>query len=280
MPIEIERRSGLSQPEFQSRYVARSVPVILTDAIEHWPARRKWNLDYFANTFGDKVVYFDRKAWRVGDIIDTLKHGDADAGGVMPYLKEVKLDEQFPELWADVGKLGLARGNRLNNRLLPFAMRIDRGFVAVFIGAKGSGFSKLHWDYSHLHVFISQVHGAKDAILFPPADTPHLYPNPEQDNLSLIPDPYDVDLQAFPAFAAADPTRLTIAEGETLFLPAGWWHATHINEPSIAIAESTLDAFNWDIRKRWFLDTQAKQGIPLAKRRATSFYLSLVNQVL
>jgi hypothetical protein len=279
MPIQIERRSGLSRREFDEEYVARSQPVILVDAIDHWPARHKWNLAWFAGRFADKVVHFDRKDWRVGDIIETLMHADA-GNGPMPYLKEVKLDEQFPELWEDVGALELAAGNRLNHRLLPPAMRIDRGTVAVFIGASGSGFRKLHWDYSHLHVFISQVHGPKDAILFPPSDTPFLYQNPEYENLSLIPDPHDVDLGMFPDFAGADATRLTIAEGETLFLPAGWWHATSINAPSIAIAESTLDAFNWDVRTRWLRDHQARERVPLPRRLATRLHLAAIRPFL
>lgn len=217
MPIAIDRRSNLSRAELQADYASKSRPVILTDAIEHWPARRKWNLDYFETRFADKRVYFDRQAWLVGDFIKTLKQ--VEGGNSAPYLNQVKLDEQFPELWEDVGEIVAARRNRLKSRLLPSSMRIDRGLVAVFIGTHGSGFRKLHWDYSYLHVFISQVYGPKDAILFPPQDAPYLYPSAQHENVSMLPDPYDVDLQVYPEFARADPTRLTIAEGETLFLP-------------------------------------------------------------
>ncbi len=278
MSIEIERRSNLTREEFQARYVAKSRPVILVDAIDHWPARGKWNLDYFETQFAQKQVTFDQATWRVGDFIKQLKQFSGD--GPAPYLKEVKLDEQFPELWADVGDLVLARGNRLTSRFLPFSMRIDRGIIAVFIGTKGSGFRQLHWDYSYLHVFISQVCGGKDAILFSPRDTPYLYPNPEYENKSMIPDPFDVDTRAFPEFSHATPTRVTIGEGETLFLPAGWWHATRITEPSIAIAESTLDQFNWNIRKNWYLQRYEKEHVSALKCKALNVYLELVGRVL
>ena len=278
MSVAIDRRSGLSLADFRSQYVSLSKPVILTDAIDHWPARHKWNFDYFETRFADKAVRFDGKMWNVGEFISALRRSAGQRNA--PYLKEVKLDEQFPELWADVGSVALAGNNRLASRLMPFSMRIDRGRVALFIGTKGSGFRKLHWDYSYLHVFISQVHGGKDAIVFKPSDTPYLYPDPGQDNVSLIPDPYDVDLQAFPKFSLADPTRLTINEGETLFLPAGWWHATNINEPSIAIAESTLDGFNWAQRKNWYLNQYAESHTSLLKRLALNAYMSLIDKFL
>ena len=278
MSISIDRRARLSLAEFRSEYVAQSKPVILTDAIDHWPATGKWNLDYFESTYGDKTVRFDKKEWKVGDLIRALK--TSDGNGITPYLKEVKLDEQFPELWQDVLGIDAAKGNRLMSKWLPRAMRIDRGVVALFIGSKGSGFRKLHWDYSYLHVFISQVCGGKDFMAFRPDQTRHLYPNPEQDNISLIPDPYDVDAQKFPDFASAECAKFTIAQGETLFLPAGWWHATHITEPSIAIAESTLDRFNWNQRKNWYLDMYARNNVPPVKRKLLNAYMTVVDKLI
>ena len=278
MSISVDRRTGLSQREFEAEYVARSRPVILADAIDHWPARRIWNLDYFEKKHACEVVRIDGKDHNLGEFIASLKSFNGE--GIAPYLKEVKLDEQFPELWADIGEINLAKGNRLKSHWLPPSMRIDRGIVALFIGTKGSGFRKLHWDLSCLHVFISQVQGAKEAILFHPDDTAYLYPNPEQDNQSLIPDPYAVDLSVFPDFQRSTPTHVTIAEGETLFLPGHWWHATRTREPNIAIAESTLDAHNWKARKDWYLDVYSRANVSLAKRTALNVYMTLLGAAL
>ena len=276
--MSIDRRENLSLAEFRSKYVARSQPVILTDAIDHWPASRKWNLDFFETEYGDKTVRFDKKEWTIREVIHALKNADGAAN--TPYLKEVKLDEQFPELWADVPGLTVAQGNRLKSKLLPKAMRIDRGIVALFIGSKGSGFRKLHWDYSHLHVYISQVYGDKDFIVFEPDQTKYLYPNPEQPNLSLVVDPYNFDRNKFPDFDLAKSTTFTVKQGETLFLPDGWWHATVINGPSIAIAESSLDAFNWEQRKNWYLDMYERMKVPRLKRTLLSAYLGLIDKVI
>lgn len=278
MAKEIERRTHLSLQEFESEYVAKGRPVILTDQTAHWPARTKWNPEYFQTRFADKQVRFDKREWRIGDFLEVLRQ--SDGSGRTPYLKMVKLDEQFKELWEDVGRHPLARSNRLHSKWLPPKMRIDEGIVALFIGSKGSGFNVLHWDYIHLHVFISQIYGDKDAIIFSPENSPYLYARDDFENQSTIPDPFNVDLAKFPEFVHAQPMYLTVHEGETLFLPAGWWHATKMNHPSIAIAESTLDRFNWDKRKDWYLRNQARFNVPKARRDLLSLYMKMADRIL
>ena len=53
---EIERRHQLSRDEFLREYYTTNRPVIITGMMDDWPAMRKWNLDYFAEQFGDRVV--------------------------------------------------------------------------------------------------------------------------------------------------------------------------------------------------------------------------------
>ncbi len=53
---EIERRYKLSRDEFLREYYSTNRPVIITGMMDDWPAMRKWDLDYFARRFGDRVV--------------------------------------------------------------------------------------------------------------------------------------------------------------------------------------------------------------------------------
>ncbi len=274
MSFSIDRQSGLSRADFVANYAAKSLPVILTDATAHWPARKKWNFDYFESRFADKTVSLNGEACKIGDLIQKLRAGPVD--GYSPYLSMAKLDEQFPELWADVGSLEVARHNRLKTKLLPNRMRINKGIVAVFVGTKGSGFRLLHWDSTKLNVFVSQILGDKNFVVFRPEDTPYLYPKNSlyDDNHSTLPDPFHVDLAQFPEFAKASPIYVTVKEGETLFLPAGWWHATNIDQPNIAIAESDLDAFNWRERGDWYQDKYKRGGSSFLKRHVLRHFMT------
>ncbi len=152
-------------------------------------------------------------------------------------------------------------------------MRITRGIKALFIGGAGSGFGKLHWDYSYLHVYISQVKGPKNFMIFAPQDSPFLYPNPEYPADSMVKDINNFDIDDFPEIKKATPIRFTVQEGETAFIPAGWWHSTKMTELSISLAESALDRGNWKIRQDWYLDEYRKKSVPKHKLAALQLYM-------
>ncbi|KAM2046823.1 hypothetical protein ACFX1T_005565 [Malus domestica] len=53
----VVKRSGLSLEGFSSEYLLPACPVILTDGMDHWPARSKWNdLDYLTKVAGDRTL--------------------------------------------------------------------------------------------------------------------------------------------------------------------------------------------------------------------------------
>jgi histone arginine demethylase JMJD6 len=269
MANTVERVHDISVEELRREYADRGRPVIISGCIDHWPARKKWDLDYFASQYGDKMLQFSDRDWRMGDFVDQLRSGVMPA----PYLNQVKLDEQFTELYEDIGDLKYTRGHALNSRFLPASMRITRGIKALFMGGAGSGFGKLHWDYSYLHVYISQVRGPKNFMIFSPDDSPFLYPNPEYPADSMVKDINNFDIEAYPNIKKATPIRFTVNEGETVFIPAGWWHSTKMTELSISLAESALDRGNWKVRQDWYLDGYAKTSVPKPKLAALSLYM-------
>jgi histone arginine demethylase JMJD6 len=273
--MKIDRVNNISVDEFRKKYSAQNLPVVISGCVEHWPARKKWNLDYFAKQFPGKELLFSDKQWNLASFIEELRKDVRPT----PYLNQVKLDEQFQELYEDVGDLQYTKGNLLNSPLLPKGMRILRGIKALFIGSAGSGFGKLHWDSTYLHVYISQLHGDKDFLLYSPSDTPHLYPNPENPNDSLIKDINNFDASAYPDLQKASPIRLTVHEGETIFIPAGWWHATKMNGVSISIAESALDKSNWQRRYKDYLIEYRHKKASFVKRAMLSLYMRIVGIV-
>src|SRR5689334_18433318 len=53
---QVDRRANLSLREFRKDYLYPGKPVAVTDAIEAWPARTRWTLDYFASKYADSRV--------------------------------------------------------------------------------------------------------------------------------------------------------------------------------------------------------------------------------
>ena len=66
----------------------------------------------------------------------------------------------------------------------------------------------------------------------------------------------------------ATPIRFTVNEGETVFIPAGWWHSTKMSQLSMSLAESALDRGNWKVRQDWYLDGYRKQAVSKPKLAA------------
>ena len=60
----IDRRRGLSHRDFVREYLRPQRPVILTDAIDHWPALGHWTPQYFRTAFGQRPVTVDGRQWR------------------------------------------------------------------------------------------------------------------------------------------------------------------------------------------------------------------------
>ena len=48
--------SDITPLQFQQQFVARNKPVVLTGAIEHWPALKLWSAEYLLNKIGDVEV--------------------------------------------------------------------------------------------------------------------------------------------------------------------------------------------------------------------------------
>jgi hypothetical protein len=44
--MQVERVRNLSATDFRKSYFLTERPVIITDAIDHWPARELWNPEY------------------------------------------------------------------------------------------------------------------------------------------------------------------------------------------------------------------------------------------
>jgi len=93
----------------------------------------------------------------------------------------------------------------------------------LFLGTGGHQ-TNLHYD--PVHNLLLQVRGRKRVVLFSPADTKHLYQTPSFVG-SFPASPIDVrapDLAKYPRYRRAHAWVGEIEPGQTLFIPAFWWH--------------------------------------------------------
>ncbi len=248
---QIERRDHLSQKEFQQDYVRANRPVIITDAIQDWPALSKWTPEYLQSRYASLEITTNGKAARFGDVIDSLLKMEPETPA--PYVYQSLVGDVSPELAHDLAPAPMYWSPNwlvelLDDRFLPAGLRKMLGKVpelGLKIAGAGSIFPTLHWDALRIQSFSSQVYGRKVWAAYSPDQTRFLYPRKGFPSLSSIPVVHDVDLETFPLFRDAKPIRIVLEPGEMLFMPAGWWHTTRALTPCIAVAAATAGGPIW-----------------------------------
>jgi ribosomal protein L16 Arg81 hydroxylase len=239
----VDRRDGLTHPDFVAQYLRPLKPVIVTDALEHWPARRRWTPAFFRETYGSRTVTVDGVDYQLSDLIDQVEHSSASKPA--PYLRNVIIERWAPELMTDIQPLPQhTQPNWLDSKFFP--ERPSLTSIELYIGGAGASFPTLHFDNMHTHAFLMQLYGAKEYVVYSPDQARWLYPKPGiETNKSSIDDIDQPDLNRFPLFARAVAGRCVLRAGEMLFVPAGWWHTARILEPAITVSANTVNASNW-----------------------------------
>ena len=242
-PIRILRKTNLWHHEFVEEHLRPLRPVILTDAIDHWAALTKWTPHFFKENYGSVSLTIDGQHHRMGDFIDLVLNSDPEHPA--PYLHNHLLKEGFPELLQDILPLPhCTTPNWFESRLFP--SRQSCTFLELYIGGRGAIFPSLHYDGWHTHAFLMQIYGTKHYVVYPPDQTALLYPGKNgASNVSMVNDVEHPDLDQFPLFAKATASHCQLHQGETLFIPGGWWHTARILTTSVTVSANTANAVNW-----------------------------------
>lgn len=246
VPVERRRAEDLPYAAFLRDYVAGNHPVVIEGAASGWPAVRKWTPDYFKTRFGSKPVNVSYKeTMPFADFIDgVLASTDTTPG---PYMYRLFICIHLPELLEDLddsNPYGFAR--RLASPLMPRRWRRPDGFLKLLIGGVGGRFPVMHYDGENMHAAISEIYGDKEFILYPPEDTPYLYPKQDMPNQTRIEDIGNPDPDKYPLFAKATRHRTVLKPGDTIFVPSRWWHTARVLSPSVSVCTNQLDTTNWD----------------------------------
>lgn len=239
--LPVDRVGDISTEEFTNKYFVPHVPVVLRDFAKDWPALKKWNFDYFKNTYGNNLVktYDSRfivpgdiymsasKLYKFTDFLDIILSHDATR---KMFLYNIK--QECPDLIKDVIKPDLVKG-------------FSDYFYFMFFAAKGHE-THLHIDIDMSHVFHTTFNGKKRFILVPENESRNLYRHP-----FTVRSYIDIDKPDFNKYPKLKDIKkgweVTIDAGETLFIPAGVWHSVYYEDSTFSLA---LRCHHQDISRR------------------------------
>lgn len=150
--------------------------------------------------------------------MERIQHSAAD--GTMYYLRQSPLST-----------LGLRFAPYVITDLLPVH---DGHWPHLWIGAAGC-VTPLHYD--EMNNLITLLQGRKRVMLLPPSEYAALYPfgfGYRRGHVSRV-NPEAVDKQAFPSFPSNQVCEVVLDAGDSLFIPAFWWHYVRSVDISISV---------------------------------------------
>jgi hypothetical protein len=266
----IDKVEDISPEDFKKNYYDTMKPLIITGLAKQWPAYTKWNWDYFKQIVGnEKVALYnnvksdaytpintadDYKTF--GEYIDMIRSGPA---GWRIFL--FNIFQHAPQLTKD----------------FTWPEHLMKGFVKrypmLFVGGATS-ITHMHFDIDLSHILHTQFMGRKRVLLFPNEEQYKLYRKPFE-VLSLVDFSHyhegngTPDYEAFPAVKYANGYEVVLEHGDTLFMPAGYWHHMEYLDSGFAMSLRALQGSMggklkgvWNLFGMRTIDTVMKKTLP------------------
>jgi len=207
---------------FLQDHLAPAVPLLLTGALDCWPALERWpDARHWLEAAGERTVpvevgvHYLAEGWRqeLMPLRRLMQEHVLASGPERGYLAQHGLLQQVPALRADVATpdyCSLCAGDE------PPACN-------VWLGPAGT-VTPLHHDPQHN--LLCQVVGRKHVRLYAPGagGDGALYPHGGRMANSSRVDALAPDAARFPLFAAAPFVDCELAPGDALYIPPRWWH--------------------------------------------------------
>jgi hypothetical protein len=253
----VDRRSDLTEREFVRDYLSRNRPVVVTDALERWPARRMWTPAYFKQRFGHIPVtlqgefFYTVGQTTLGEFLDELPVFERNPldGRVVPYLRYSDgaqgsfTEAALAELKDDWSRpYFLPSGPYIYPPVLSGSDPTRKRYpdFGIYISPRGAS-TVLHVDNARTNAVLCQLHGRKRAFLFSP-DQESLLPNPAHRK------PENLERHPMPSFGRAEPLETTLEPGDAMFIPRAWFHEVYTLSASISLTYNFVhlsDARPW-----------------------------------
>lgn len=208
---------NISRKEFEEKFYYPQKPVVIKGLMDPFPASKKWNFNFFKDEMGDmEVGIFDAALEKVDrsykephyylkfrEYLDEIEKG--------PTKKRLFLFNPFKQ------NKGLMEDFEFPKICSGFL----RSFPFMFFGGDGS-VTRAHQDMDMSCVFLTQFTGKKRVVLFDPKYSNLLYRFPFNVHTAVN---VDVpDFEKYPGLKHVKGHQVILEFGDTLFMPAGWWH--------------------------------------------------------
>ena len=228
--------------KFKKEFYIPQKPAVIKNLAKQWPACTKWTWNYFKQLVGDKKValYNNTKSdahtpinsaddyKTFGAYIDMISNGPAGwrifLFNIFDHAAELTQDFTWPE-------------------------HLMKGFVKkypmLFVGGESS-ITHMHFDIDLTNIMHTQFLGRKRVLLFPFNQQYKLYRKPwEVLSLADFSNYYSplkskLDYKQFPALKYAKGFDVTLEHGDTLFMPAGYWHHMEYLDSGFAMSLRAL----------------------------------------
>lgn len=268
-PIDVH--TNLDPVEFRSTYYSKGIPVVIKNLSHNWAAYEKWNWEYFKEAVGGKRVgvYNNIKSdartpvntaddyMLFGDYIDLVKKGPVELRiflfNLFTHAPQLVKDFDWPD---------------------EYLKGFIRRFPMLFIGGEGS-VTHMHFDIDMSHILHTQFAGRKRVLLFPYDQHKFIYRKPWEVlsfvNFEKYYDPAQsrLDKERFPLLEKAEGYDLVLEHGDTLFMPAGYWHHMEYLESGFAMSLRALQQSLegklhgvWNLLGMRNIDTLMKKTMP------------------
>lgn len=178
------------------------------------PPSAKGKLGFSIESWAD----WSRYTTTVEQLLCDLVREQEQPSGRTLYMQAMPVDRAIPEL-LPLTELEFADASKMFKTTTQMWM--------------GSGGQRLATHQDATHSVVTMVSGVKEFLLFPPDQHFNLYTGPHQELFKYpwrsVVDPQAPDFEKYPAFKEAlrHAELVRIEAGDSLFLPAGWWHAVH-----------------------------------------------------
>ncbi|MBB2953973.1 MULTISPECIES: cupin-like domain-containing protein [Sphingobacterium] len=231
----VDSISGITPKEFVKDYLKKGQPVIIKDFISKDSACwDKWSYDYFKEIAGQEQV----------DVYGREENSQNHAAS--PPVGKMTLAEYLDKISAEPTELRLFLFNLLKIRpeLKKDVIyndvtggKVIQWLPYLFFGGEGSS-TRNHFDIDMSHVFISQFQGSKRIWLFPNDQSDLLYKLPY--NFHSIANPKYSTEAEYPGLQFIKGYEAVINPGDTLYMPAGWWHYIQYDTEGYSISVRAL----------------------------------------